>query len=186
MIMLKLCTKCKTEKPTSEFFNCPRTKDGLEYWCKSCKYEYQKLKGYGKDWYWANKEKKSNHHKAYYQENRDKFLTRSREYRITHVQECKEYKLTHKNQATGYTKNRRARIKNSNGKISYQEWIDLCIKYDNKCLSCGLKTKLTLDHVIPLKLGGMNIIENAQPLCRSCNSKKGIRIIDYRSVLGGE
>ena len=37
--------------------------------------------------------------------------------------------------------------------------------------------KLTRDHVIPLTKKGTNFITNIQPLCRSCNSSKGNRIL---------
>jgi 5-methylcytosine-specific restriction endonuclease McrA len=39
---------------------------------------------------------------------------------------------------------------------------------------------LTRDHVVPLKHGGLNTIENIQPLCGSCNSRKHLKHIDYR------
>lgn len=51
--------------------------------------------------------------------------------------------------------------------------------HGDKCLCCG-STKITLDHVIPVHLGGKNEIANLQPLCKSCNSKKSTKIIDYR------
>lgn len=53
-------------------------------------------------------------------------------------------------------------------------------KYGRKCLCCGSIEKLSLDHVIPIQKGGLDIVENLQPLCLSCNSKKGTQIIDYR------
>jgi 5-methylcytosine-specific restriction endonuclease McrA len=76
--------------------------------------------------------------------------------------------------------NYRARRRNAKGTISGDEWKSLCEKYDNKCLRCGKQGRMTLDHVIPLSLGGENTIDNAQPLCHSCNSGKGARHIDYR------
>jgi len=54
-----------------------------------------------------------------------------------------------------------------------------------KCLSCGndWKYKLTIDHVIPLTLGGKNNLDNYQTLCTKCNVKKGTKETDYRSIL---
>lgn len=67
------------------------------------------------------------------------------------------------------------------GKITIEEWNECLRKYGNKCLCCGKDdVKITIDHVIPIHLGGKNCIENVQPLCASCNSRKGIKIIDYR------
>ena len=42
------------------------------------------------------------------------------------------------------------------------------------------KKKLTVDHIVPVSLGGKNTIDNLQPLCLTCNSKKHNKIIDYR------
>jgi hypothetical protein len=80
-----------------------------------------------------------------------------------------------------YCNARRTKIKNAEGRITAKEWKELKQKYNNTCLCCKKRNiSLTLDHIIPLELGGPNIIDNAQPLCKSCNSRKHIKIIDYR------
>ena len=53
-------------------------------------------------------------------------------------------------------------------------------KHGKVCLACGSKNEISLDHVVPVCRGGWNSVNNLQPLCRSCNSKKGKKIIDYR------
>lgn len=63
------------------------------------------------------------------------------------------------------------------------EWLLLKSQYDYRCLCCGLQEpyiKLTVDHVVPISLGGDNTIVNIQPLCKPCNSHKGVRTTDYR------
>jgi 5-methylcytosine-specific restriction endonuclease McrA len=45
----------------------------------------------------------------------------------------------------------------------------------HQCQSCGqtgTETQLTIDHIIPLALGGTNDISNLQTLCSPCNSQK--------------
>ena len=79
---------------------------------------------------------------------------------------------------------RRARIAQTGGSYTRSEWRKLCEFYDHRCLCCGMKfQRLTVDHVLPLSKGGTNNIENIQPLCRSCNSQKHDKEIDYRYAL---
>lgn len=77
----------------------------------------------------------------------------------------------------------RARKKGNGGFFTPEEWIQLKARYDHTCLCCGQREpdiRLTIDHVIPISKGGRNDIGNIQPLCRSCNSSKGAKSIDYR------
>lgn len=62
-------------------------------------------------------------------------------------------------------------------------------QYDGICHLCALPVGLgeyTLDHVVPLALGGPDIAENLRPAHRSCNSSKGARALDTRASLEGE
>lgn len=67
---------------------------------------------------------------------------------------------------------RYARERNADGSHTLKEWNDLKEKHGYKCASCGEKKSLTKDHIKPLSKGGTDYIENIQPLCRNCNSKK--------------
>ncbi len=40
----KKCSRCKTVKPTSEFYNHKNRRDGLTYWCKQCMQIYARSK----------------------------------------------------------------------------------------------------------------------------------------------
>lgn len=64
------------------------------------------------------------------------------------------------------------------------DWLYLRRSYGFRCLACWRKESddfwLTPDHVIPLSLGGAGTIDNIQPLCKSCNSRKGRKTTDYR------
>ncbi len=40
---------------------------------------------------------------------------------------------------------------------------------DDKCLWCGTTENLVLDHIIPVSCEGLNIKENSQTLCQTCN-----------------
>ena len=76
----------------------------------------------------------------------------------------------------------RARSYGAPGSHTDAEWVDLCAKFDFACVGCGRSdVRLTRDHVIALVTpGSTDYIDNIQPLCRSCNSRKQDRTIDFR------
>jgi len=73
--------------------------------------------------------------------------------------------------------------RNAEGSHTLQEWHELKKRYGNKCLCCGIsesEVTISIDHVMPIVLGGSDYISNIQPLCTRCNSKKHTKSTDYR------
>lgn len=69
------------------------------------------------------------------------------------------------------------------GSYTEREWEDLKKRHLYRCLCCGRfepEIRLEKDHVVPISLGGLNIIENIQPLCVHCNRTKHAKVISYR------
>lgn len=80
----------------------------------------------------------------------------------------------------------KARKRKAEGSHTFGEWQLLKKQYGNICPACGRgepKIKLTEDHIIPLSKGGSDFIENVQPLCVSCNTRKHTKVIKYHSLI---
>ena len=95
----------------------------------------------------------------------------------------RDYGKANRDKLTLYTNARRARKLEAEGSHTDEEWQELKAFYNFKCLCCEQQEpdiKLTRDHVIPLTQGGTDSIDNIQPLCARCNSKKNYKHIDYR------
>jgi 5-methylcytosine-specific restriction endonuclease McrA len=75
----------------------------------------------------------------------------------------------------------RARVYGNGGVFTPSEWQALCAAFGNACACCGAVTVLTVDHIVPISCGGLNTIDNIQPLCAECNGAKRTQAIDYRS-----
>lgn len=80
---------------------------------------------------------------------------------------------------------RRQRIAKNGGFHTKQEWETLKAQYNWSC-PCCLKQepqiKLTQDHIVSIKKGGSDNIENIQPLCNRCNVKKHTKVIKYEYI----
>lgn len=130
----------------------------------------------GREYYDQNKEKVYEKNRRYAKENREYLNDKQRAWRLAHPEQSKEYDLKH-------TANRREQLENARklGTHTDREWITLCVRNNFKCLCCGRDdVNLTKDHIIPMSDGGSDSIDNIQPLCASCNTKKGRDWTDYR------
>ena len=55
---------------------------------------------------------------------------------------------------------------------------EILLKYKFTCQDCGTKDNLTIDHIKPVSKGGLNEASNLTVLCKSCNSRKGVKYND--------
>jgi 5-methylcytosine-specific restriction endonuclease McrA len=121
------------------------------------------------------------------QQNLEHYREIGRKSRNKHAEERnayqREYGKANRDKITLFTNIRRARKLSAKGSHTDQEWQSLKAFYQYKCLCCEKQEpeiKLTRDHVLPLTKGGSDSIDNIQPLCARCNSKKNFKHIDYR------
>ena len=85
------------------------------------------------------------------------------------------------------------------GKVQFKSWLENERSYENRrrlanqaianketrsivferdsrtCRNCGSQDQLAIDHIVSVKNGGGNEVENLQILCQSCNSSKGAK-----------
>lgn len=136
-------------------------------------------------WRFLNRERINEQKRELYKKNKDFILARQREkawYKTERARETsKKWREENKERIRVSNRNRKSALKNVAGSLSLEEWQEIKDMYGNKCLCCGRSdVKLTIDHVVPIKLGGSNTADNIQPLCGSCNSRKNTKIEDYR------
>jgi hypothetical protein len=78
----------------------------------------------------------------------------------------------------GFIMNRFNKLKS--GEIKWQgvdNDVQEHIRAERKCIYCGRKSNLTIDHIIPRHLGGLDIPANLVLACKRCNSSKNSRDI---------
>lgn len=204
----KDCSKCGLRKPIDAFPVRHRSKPHERFgFCNECRKGYgidwckknaEQLKAQraaykkteaGKAARRRDREKRKDWYREYQREyrkaNRDKLMAQQKEYKQTNIERyraySRKYNKTHPDVARAYKARSRAAKLASGGGYTVAEWTALCAKYGNVCLCCGEQTNLAADHIIPVTLPySTSHISNIQPLCKSCNSSKRNRTIDYR------
>ena len=130
----------------------------------------EKAKENARRWNKQNPEKVKAAHRKHYESHREEKAAYARAW-------CQ----ANREKRQAYYNNYRARKENNGGSFTTKEWEELCAKYDYRCVCCGEQKPLTVDHIMPVSKGGSSDISNIQPLCKSCNSSKRDKTIDYRS-----
>lgn len=180
---MKTCKLCGDEKPYEEFHRDKKSPDGHVNRCKVC------VKDLTKTHYQANREKKIAYQSEWSKNNREKTREYGRRHYERNAERLRPQKsLYSKSYAAANPDKRRMNEQARRGRkmsMTWEgiaSWLELIQFYGDSCLKCGATDRLTLDHIVPLALGGAHSTNNFQILCQSCNSAKGARnSIDYRS-----
>lgn len=171
----KVCKRCGQARPIGDYIADPRYRDGYQSWCKLCYAEYRKKPEQRVKVHERYKERYADpEYRAQYREKSNALLRK----RWRTDPEFRRRKIKYK---TMFDHGRRSQERK--GDLTAEQWQAICNHYGNKCLCCG-KPEVTMDHIRPLSRGGKHTASNVQILCRSCNSRKMTKIIDYRPDKG--
>ena len=173
---VEVCYRCEREKPLAEFIR--RVDDRYYNMCRSCASEILLKRQVRKN----RRLKHTETDRTCYLCERflpvEQFTKRSNG---SYFSACKDCNLH------VFAQRRRARMKGAEGSYALKDWENLVRQYD-RCPMClrdwgaiepppNRDSVITVDHIIPISKGGSNTIDNIQPLCYSCNSRKGNKLI---------
>lgn len=191
----KRCNKCGIEKPLTEFYPHRGGKFGRHGQCKRCRNAVIAARAKRPEIRTIRNAQSRNQQKQPHRRRYNREWLRQRRADPTHAEQMRFTRRAYYHRKKidptfhrmirelGRTADhrRRARMHANGGSFTVQEWRALCTYYDHKCLCCGERKSLTIDHVVPISKGGNNYISNVQPLCETCNKSKGDKTIDYRT-----
>lgn len=165
IINIKICSKCKTEKPIDHFAKSNTSKDGFQHCCKQCNKLYRdthkkELSEYFKIHYIENREDKleyqigyytehsekvKNNSREWYKNNKEKALKRGKKYTNDNIINSRQYKSKYKKTDNGklnnniFSQKRRSRKKNLINDLTKHQWLDTLMFFNYQCVYCGLK-----------------------------------------------
>ena len=155
----------------------------------------EKIKAYRKEWYKANKILVLQRSKIWAENNREKRKEIGRNWVRRNIRQAYDYykkylevhkhTLQYKISVFNRRQRREARLNNVIHSYSFDQWKEKLISSNGICPNCNIQVgieNLSLDHIYPLakanedylKTGIKRVytINDIQPLCISCNSKK--------------
>ena len=175
--MVKVCTKCKVEKPLTEFNKDKKTKDNHRSDCNYCRKQYRKynkerIKQYRKD----NKERTNEHHR--------KRVKTDPLYKMKKILRDRTYKAFRRQ---GYSKTTKTK------EMLGVEW-DLVKQHIERKFTKGMnwsnQGEWHIDHIIPLasaktpeRLKQLCHYTNLQPMWAVDNLSKSNKIIGQQTLL---
>lgn len=185
---MKNCTKCGQDKPLDDFHNDKSKKDGKRPNCKLC-HNTQIM-----DAYRVDPSVRLARAKDYYEKHHDEIrakanaspatLEATRKRRRENPDKVREaarrWADKNKDKVREWHKVQMSRRRAQSGCHSVPEWRALLKQCNHKCVGCGCQPDmLERDHIIPVSQGGSDNISNIQPLCGTCNKRKGVQTINF-------
>jgi len=183
----KVCKKCGEDKPLGEFYKSRSCLHGVQARCKDC-IKLQNREAYKENshkwdktrraWREANVERIRENTRRYNDENRELIRKKQRKHRSENRELYRERQRARKvcpAKQRVYDNTRRARESGADGTCTPAQYLLKSEYHGNKCIYCGARDNLTVEHRIPLSRGGTNWPANLAPSCVSCNCSKGTR-----------
>lgn len=130
-----------------------------------------RVRQYQRDYYARNRDSERKRLTEYYENNPEKKAER--------YAQIESWRKANREKARSYVRNRRARIKASDGQHTADDIEKLKAGQKGCCWWCGKKIpdgKHHIDHRIPIARGGSNGVENLVVSCAPCNHKKSYKM----------
>jgi 5-methylcytosine-specific restriction endonuclease McrA len=176
---VKFCKKCNAE--TERYVNGRCSHCNKVYLSANYKANKVKCGNSSAAWAKANPERRKASHAAWRLLNKAKCNADSSAYCAANKEKRAatnaRWRKKHPEATRVYAQNRSARQRANGGKLSTGLSAKLFKLQRGLCPCCGktLGADFHLDHIIPIKLGGMNIDSNIQLLRKRCNIQKSAK-----------
>lgn len=179
-IPYKACNTCFAVKPLSAYNQDKAKPDGRCGRCRPCDREAASA------WATVNAERKQERMREYRRANADRIAEYKREYYRANAERererAREHQREHRQTDTGRAVNRakkaRRRARKLGAECDGHTWQDLLAAFEDadlfRCAYCDAPWE-HVDHVMPLALGGGEVVGNLVPACAPCNLSKGAR-----------
>jgi len=168
----KECTECERVLPLSSFrgsFSKKRGHTSYRGRCKACE------KGAKRRQYIKDADKNRVYQKKHYRENEEEIRRKRREGYVSRMPEGFVAKTRREIDAARRAREYNAETDNWTVKEVMEESTGFC-PYCGKHLGHVYDgSRMHLDHIVPLFLGGPNCRDNIEPICGTCNQGKGIK-----------
>ena len=177
----KACTKCSASKDLDDYGPDKRAKDGKQSQCKTCyaKYQEERRKDPAKkaaDRARINRamSKRKDHYNTLHNTARQRRRA-DPEYRTKELADQRAWRAQEGRAAQQYHERRARKLAALvNGPLPPGTYARVLAS--GPCVYCG-KPATSVDHVIALARGGLEIEANLVPACASCNGSKGAKLL---------
>lgn len=182
---MKICSKCKINKLFQDFGKQKSHKDGLRSGCKDCTNKVSK------NWRKTHKQKISIDHQRWYNQNKNKVSQYYKQWCQNNKERIFAYRHSSWGKAVIMRRNNKRRVICQNTDITIK-WLIKLFENAIFCPLCDLKmvengnlfNGKTLDHMVPINVGGLHMMNNVRVTCRRCNCKRPKDGSDYINTIG--
>lgn len=187
---LRVCRKCTTEKPISEYYRDSRSPGGFRTACRTChiaagreRQQGDSYRAYQAAYRAAHRERARQTTARYRQEKPGRVRAAQEAYRADpeHQRIARDrataFRLANPERRSEYARRRYA-LKRRGQLVGFIDPEALAAKlqlWDYRCWMCRTAAFQAWDHVKPLTKGGLHVLSNLRPACNPCNQAKSDR-----------